>query len=68
MTTGQKFGRRQFIYASSALIAASMASRAQAQKKLPVVAFLHSQRSPPPGTEAGSPLRLRLRELGVCRT
>lgn len=64
MTTGQKFGRRQFIYASSALIAASMASRAQAQKKLPVVAFLHSQRSPPPGTEAGSPLRLRLRELG----
>ena len=64
MTTGQKFGRRHFIYASGALIAASMASRAQAQKKLPVVAFLHSQRSPLPETEASSPLRVRLRELG----
>ena len=46
MTTAQRFGRRQFIHAGGALIAASMASRVQAQKKLPVVAFLHSQRSP----------------------
>ena len=38
--------------------------QAQAQKKLPVVAFLHSQRSPPPEVEARSPMQARLRELG----
>lgn len=64
MTTGQRFRRRRFVQAGGALIAASMASRVQAQKTLPVVAFLHSQRSPPPEVEARGPLQMRLRELG----
>lgn len=37
---------------------------AQAQNRLPVVAFLHSQPAPTPEEEARLPLRVRMRELG----
>lgn len=56
--------RRQIISAAGATVALAMAGQTQAQKKLPVVAFLHSQRSPPAEVEAKSPLQVRLRELG----
>lgn len=62
MTTKPTVGRRQFIAATGAVIAIPMAG--QAQNKLPLVGFLHSQRAPPPEVEARSAMQLRLRELG----
>jgi putative ABC transport system substrate-binding protein len=56
--------RRHCLSAALAALAAPMALPVWAQKKLPVVAFLHSQLAPPPEEEAKLPLRVRMRELG----
>jgi putative tryptophan/tyrosine transport system substrate-binding protein len=56
--------RRQGLCAATAALALPMALRAQAQNKLPVVAFLHSQKAPPPEVHARGPLATHLRELG----
>ncbi|MFN0184179.1 MAG: ABC transporter substrate-binding protein [Aquabacterium sp.] len=54
------------MFAAVAALALPMALRAQAQaqNKLPVVAFLHSQNAPPPEVHARGPLATHLRELG----
>lgn len=47
------------------MVAAPRACRLQAQKKLPVLGFLHSQHRPPAEDRAKSPLSLRLLELVI---
>ncbi|MBL8341179.1 MAG: ABC transporter substrate-binding protein [Rubrivivax sp.] len=66
MSTTPEIGRRHFIAVASAAACAALALplAAQAQNKLPVVAFLHPQHSTVSDVEAGSSWRQRLRELG----
>ena len=64
MLTSIKVGRRPFIAATCAALAAPMAPWARAQNRLPVVAILHSQSMPSVEALARDPLRPRLRELG----
>lgn len=56
--------RRPFVVATCAAAALTMACWVQAQNRLPVVGFLHSQHAPPPEVEARSAMQVRLRELG----
>ena len=55
--------RRQFLIATGALLAAPRITRAQTQKKLPVLGILIPGRKPPPNTPI-SPFAKRLAELG----
>lgn len=64
LATGPVLGRRPFIKASAAVLALPLTHRVQAQNKLPVVAFLHSQHGPGLQVEATLPWQVRLRELG----
>lgn len=57
-------GRRRFLAAACAVLAAPRLAQSQAQKKLPVLGILSPHRTPPPDRLASSPLRVRLRELG----
>jgi len=56
--------RRQLLMATAALLAAPRITRAQPQKKLPVLGLLIPGPKPSPEAIAKSPLRNRLRELG----
>lgn len=56
--------RRQFLTAAAAFLAAPRVTRAQAQKRLPVLGMLSIGNPPSPEEIAKSPFLNRLRELG----